>query len=131
MVQPIQPQFVYNFHPQPHHLVVQGNILVEMGVGNIRPFEHLPLGHMIGTEGEQRIDNRQQFHNPANDHKMLLVLLQIRIGDNPLLDSFGVNFIHNILEEIRGEGICLVDIQLFVAELHMGYVAVHAIHHEF
>ena len=34
--------------------------------------DHLPSGHMIGTEGNKRVDN-YQFHNPPNHHKMLLI----------------------------------------------------------
>ena len=56
---------------------------------------------MIGTEREQRSNDSNQLHNPSNYLKMFKILLSIRKGDDSMFDGFDIDFIEDILEEVK------------------------------
>ena len=61
---------------------------------------------------------------------MFLIFLTIRKGNNPLLDSLHINFIDNVLKEVNGVDISLMDIQVSIVFLHVSYVTIYHVQHE-
>ncbi len=61
---------------------------------------------------------------------MFLVLLEIRVNNDPILDTLDIYFINDICKEVVSESIGLIYIQSFIAFVHICDIAINKIENE-
>lgn len=93
---------------------MQPQVLVKLSITDGRPLQDTDLGDVVDTKREERVDDSQQFNDPFDNLKMLLVLGMVRVGYYSLLNRLYVYLMHYILEEVHRQAEGFLELELLV-----------------
>lgn len=110
---------------------MQQNSFVKLRIHHFWPLQFGLPRDVIRTEGEKWHNNRDQLKYPSHNEEVLLILLQVRKGNDSLPDSLDIDFIDYLIEKFADQMVSPMDVHTLIALLDIDDETIYAVQHEF